>query len=458
MKLTNGILLNVIKELNELYLYSHVSNIFMINSKELIFSFSKNRKDYLFVSLNENDPYIYHSCEIEKIDTTINKTIETLRKELSNGFLNKIEMINNDRIISFEFKKRDDYYNEIKRTLIIELIPTKTNILIVDENNIILYTNKVKDISSNRPLIKGIKYIPLNNDNNSLFNDDYSQYTNQVLARYLSSIERRKEEKFKPFLTKIKGRLKKNERREILLKEDYNKSKNNLYLIDVGNMILTLQNEMDQLNEYLLDISYKDYDYSISPIKNAEKVFQLYKKAKSKIYHDEIELEKIKEENLKIKNIIDSFYYLNEDDLYDINNEFHLINNKNSKKEKHKNKINYIEYKNHKIYFGKSDKQNENLTFSFANKDDIFLHIDGYHGAHILIKDNDLNDDTLLFAGKIALLLSNKKEGDINYTKIKNVKRGDKKGLVYLKERKTIHINKIEDSIKNILISNQKSI
>ncbi|MGM9873674.1 MAG: NFACT RNA binding domain-containing protein [Bacilli bacterium] len=459
MRLTNGILINISNELNELYNFSFISNIYMINSTDIIITFSKNRKDVLLVSLDEKEPYIYHSNNITKVDTIINKTLEHLRKELNDSFLTKIEVINNDRVICFTFKKRDDYYNEVIRKLIIELIPTKTNLIITDEKDVVIFANKTRDISFKRPILKGIKYESESNVNNLIFEGDLKEYKSYINEKYLYCLEKRKEEKFRPFLIKIKGRIKKNNRREELLLLDYNESKNNLQYLEIGNMILTLQNDIDELKKYLSSVSYDLYDDDTNPINNANKAFLLYKKAKSKIYHDEIELEKIKEENENLNSIINNFYYLNEDDLFDINEQYHLVSVKNNnKKEKHKNKLYFIEYQNYKIFFGKSDKQNDNLTFSYAKKEDTFLHVSGYKGAHVVIKGENFSDEVLIFAASIALTLSNKNDGDVDYTLIKNVKRGNKKGLALLKERKTIHLNKINQNVKDILIKNQKSI
>lgn len=460
MKLTNGILIEITKELNEIYSSSFISNIYMINSTDLIISFSKNRKDILLISLDEKEPYIYHSSNILKVETVTNKTLEVIRKELNDSFLINIEVINNDRIICFNFKKRDDYYNEVFKKLIIELIPTKTNLILTDENNVVLYTKKIKDLSSKFPIIKGIKYNPEPNINNQIYNEDLNEYKSYVDFKYVYSLRKRKEEKFKPILVKLKGRIKKNNRREEVLLLDYNKSKDDLSYLEIGNMILTLQNEIDELKEYLINASYNQYDFENSPIKNAEKAFSLYKKAKSKIYHDEIELNKIKEDNEKYENIISNFYYYNEEDLFDINEELHLINTntKNNKANKHKNKLNYIEVDGYKIFFGKSEKQNDILTFSYASKEDTFIHINGYHGAHVIIKGENYPNNVFIFALEVALLLSNKEEGELNYTKIKNVRRGNKKGLAILKERKTVYINKINEDTKKILMTNQQSI
>ncbi|MFA7193250.1 MAG: hypothetical protein WC131_03965, partial [Bacilli bacterium] len=47
---------------------------------------------------------------------------------------------------------------------------------------------------------------------------------------------------------------------------------------------------------------------------------------------------------------------------------------------------------------------------------------------------------------ELALILSKKNDGDVNYALIKDLKKGNKLGLVVLKKYQTIHINKIRSA------------
>ena len=49
------------------------------------------------------------------------------------------------------------------------------------------------------------------------------------------------------------------------------------------------------------------------------------------------------------------------------------------------------------IYVGKNNRQNEYLTLKFANKEDLWLHVQNMPGSHVVIKkDNKEIPDTTL--------------------------------------------------------------
>ena len=122
-----------------------------------------------------------------------------------------------------------------------------------------------------------------------------------------------------------------------------------------------------------------------------------------------------------------------------------------SKNKKNNGKIkaispHYITINGIKIAFGKTDNQNDNLTFKRANPHYHFFHISDYSGSHVVIMDDNPSDDLILTASEIALILSKKSSGDIKHTKIKDVHKGDKPGQVHLKSYKNIYLTKVRKS------------
>lgn len=75
-------------------------------------------------------------------------------------------------------------------------------------------------------------------------------------------------------------------------------------------------------------------------------------------------------------------------------------------------------------------------------------------GSHVIIASDSIAKDDLLLGAEIALILSNRQDGDVDYTLVKNVKKGGKPGLVILKEYKTIHLNKIRESTVELITKN----
>lgn len=98
------------------------------------------------------------------------------------------------------------------------------------------------------------------------------------------------------------------------------------------------------------------------------------------------------------------------------------------------------------ILVGKNNFQNDRLTFKIATPNDIWLHTKNITGSHVIIRDENPDEETLLFAAKLATKFS-KAAGSskvpVDYTKIKFVKKpnGSKPGFVIFTNQKTIYVD-----------------
>ena len=106
---------------------------------------------------------------------------------------------------------------------------------------------------------------------------------------------------------------------------------------------------------------------------------------------------------------------------------------------------------NIKISYGKNAKQNDYLTFKKANKTDWFFHVKDKHGSHVIIHHPSPDNLTQLVASEIALILSDLDCGEVQYTQIKNVKKGSFLGQAILTSYNTYNINKIRPETKKLL-------
>ena len=149
-------------------------------------------------------------------------------------------------------------------------------------------------------------------------------------------------------------------------------------------------------------------DISILPNDNAKKYFKKYHKLKNSysiVQEQKVELE-------KEINYLESIVYEIQsavstkdlDNVYDeIQENFVLNNSKNkmnykgntkTKKSKiSKNNSNAEKpisctIDNFKILIGRNNKQNDELTFKIANKDDIWFHVKDIHGSHVVLQTN----------------------------------------------------------------------
>lgn len=94
-----------------------------------------------------------------------------------------------------------------------------------------------------------------------------------------------------------------------------------------------------------------------------------------------------------------------------------------------------------KIGFGMNGLQNETLTFKVAQKDDVFLHVKDYSGAHVVIMEGKENPEVLHTAEELALFLSHLDAGEVMIAKRKDVRKNPLHiGLVNVLKYQTVMV------------------
>ncbi len=108
------------------------------------------------------------------------------------------------------------------------------------------------------------------------------------------------------------------------------------------------------------------------------------------------------------------------------------------------------------IYYGKNNLQNDLITFKLAKRNDTFVHVKDFHGAHVIIQQDEPDEFTLRAAAQLALYYSKARHSGtvgINYCPIHQVKKipSGPLGLVVLGHYKTIYIDPDEQLLKQLL-------
>ncbi len=101
------------------------------------------------------------------------------------------------------------------------------------------------------------------------------------------------------------------------------------------------------------------------------------------------------------------------------------------------------------IFVGKNARENDELTFSLAKSDDVWLHARGVPGSHVIVrmeKGVDPPVETLRDAATLALLYSDLKKsgkGEVIYTRRKWVKKakGQAPGAVTVTQERSLHVS-----------------
>ena len=137
-----------------------------------------------------------------------------------------------------------------------------------------------------------------------------------------------------------------------------------------------------------------------------------------------------------------------------------------SKKKLQKGKLTPMRFEStdgYAIYVGRNNRQNDELTFKLARKDDIWLHASKVHGSHVIISCGGTKppDDTITQAAQLAAHYSESRGGQnlpVDVTPVKQVKKvpGAKPGMVIYHSYNTVYVNPYPDIVVDALNAEKK--
>ena len=444
------------QELNNKVIENFISNVSIANSSDIVLTFSFYNKEKLLVSLNHNSPFLSFIDSSYSSSTTLGNLNENLRKYIKGSYITKIEQVNGDRVIKFSLTKTNEFYQKDIYYLIIELIPTINNLIILNDKEEILFAKHFSDLTAARPIIKGMKYIPLEANQGLVETPFDMDKFKESAHHYLLDIdEKSKKEKALPLFNFLKQRHKSLLKKIVVLEKEIEESKKKLEYKEIGETLLTLKDDEGNLKDYLPYIK-ETYDNNLSTLDNANKYFDKYKKSKRTIENDTREIDIAKKSVEEIEHILSIFAYYSDSEIEELYKKYlpKKVNQKRNKEVDARLPY-YLIYKGVRIGFGKNKEQNNFLTFKKAEKTDIYLHASNYHGAHVVIFDNDPSKEVILLAAEIALILSNLESGDVYIADIKDVKKGNSLGEAFINKYETITLHEVRESTK-LLLKEQK--
>ena len=110
------------------------------------------------------------------------------------------------------------------------------------------------------------------------------------------------------------------------------------------------------------------------------------------------------------------------------------------------------------IYVGRNNRQNDELTFKSARKDDLWLHAQKVHGSHVIISCAGTTppDNTVTQAAQLAAYYAESTGGQnisVDVTPVKQVKKlpGAKPGMVIYHTYRTVVVNPYGDIVEDAL-------
>ncbi len=115
------------------------------------------------------------------------------------------------------------------------------------------------------------------------------------------------------------------------------------------------------------------------------------------------------------------------------------------------------------IFVGRNNRQNEELTFKSARKDDIWLHASKVHGSHVIIAcaGQSVPDDTVTQAAQLAAYYAETTGGQnipVDVTAVRQVKKipNGKPGMVIYHSYRTVIVNPYPDIVVDELNAERK--
>ncbi|WP_294731739.1 NFACT family protein [uncultured Faecalibaculum sp.] len=135
-----------------------------------------------------------------------------------------------------------------------------------------------------------------------------------------------------------------------------------------------------------------------------------------------------------------------------------LLPKKGARRRKGKSRPHVLEipFEEATIFAGRNNLQNSWLTHKMARRSDLWFHVKGYHGSHVILQSDDPTESQIRMAAMIAAWFSKGKDSSsvpVDYTQVSQLKKvpGSKAGFVTMKSYRTIYIDPDPKTIEAIL-------
>ncbi len=208
----------------------------------------------------------------------------------------------------------------------------------------------------------------------------------------------------------------------------------------------------------------------LSPQQNASKFYKDYTRMKNAEKELTRQIALGREELSYLQSVLDELNRAASDqEIDEIRMELHAggyVRLDSSKKKLRQSRLQPMRFEStdgYPIYVGRNNRQNDELTFKLARKDDIWLHAQKVHGSHVIISCGGTKppDDTVTQAAQLAAYHSESTGGQnipVDVTPVKQVKKlsGAKPGMVIYHTYNTVIVNPYADIVVDTLNAEKK--
>lgn len=179
----DGFVINsVINELNSCLIDGKINKVFEPNKNELILGIYANSKNYaLYISIDSNNYRLHLTTSSKPNPYNALNFCMFLRKHIVGYKIKSITSYNLERIVFISLEGFNELNDKVRKTLIIELMGKHSNIILVNENNIIIDSLRHLDTFSNslRNILPAHPYSVPNSSKVSILNvNQFSDFFN----------------------------------------------------------------------------------------------------------------------------------------------------------------------------------------------------------------------------------------------------------------------------------------
>jgi len=397
--------------------FSNINHIKRVENNIIKIEFNNRQSLYFNMSKGSSSIYIKQTKDINK--KIFNAPFDVvLQKKFNNTKIKNTYLRNDDKILVIEIKQKSSY-KEIVYKLQFEFTGKNTNLILLDENDIILEALRhIDEWTSSRIIKVGQKLLELEKPEFEYKEQEIKDIQNYLENIYLKKVEDELINSKKQKINQLNKQLKKLQKLLNALEDVEELEKKSEHLnLEASNIVATL---------YTLDGYEKQ-----KQIKKSNDLFKNAKKAKAKAknqYIEQVNLEqKIEFYQRLIKSIevcksIDEveFYFPKKD--------------KNQTKTKKLNPYQSFFIDGYKIMLGRDERENIYLLEN-SRASDFWFHLKDQVSSHVIVSNTKKNLPEYIIeeAAKICAKFSSDSGGvyEVDFTQRRNVKIQNRANVLY---------------------------
>ena len=434
-----------------------------------------------------------------------------LRKHLVGGRVAAVTQPPLERLVRLELDVTDDFGQPGRRTLVLEAMGRRSNLILLDgEGRIIDCLRRVDaDMSAARQVLPGLYYeppasvgrLPVTEETENGFREKISAANPErsvdaflldhyfgispLIARelafrsagetdaHLFDLGAVGEDRLWKELSGLIRAIQENHFTPICLKKD-GKMPDFTYcpIAQYGpametvryDTFSTLMDDFYALREQQERVRQRGADPLLTPQQNAAKYYKRYTKAKTAEKYLAEQMALARRDLDYLESVLEELSRAEtEQDFLDIRGELRDAGflRRQGKKEQNRpaKPLEFRTTSGFRVLVGRNNRQNDKLTRS-ADHRDIWLHTQKIHGSHVILctGGREVDDDTIVEAAKLAAWFSQAREGanvPVDYTPVKNVKKpaGARPGMVIYSTCRTVNVAPEEGLVKKLQLS-----